>query len=176
MTRVIRKSRARSSREAANLLSAIFAAELIRPSSCLWLVSPWISDIALIDNTTNGFEAVRGFGSRPIRLSEVLVTLAGLGTAVVVGTTSDVTNNAFRQRARRAFDDRGLGDRLLIDVDISGELHEKAVTGDDFVVSGSMNLTNNGVFVREEFIEFRTDEEFVARSRMDAYDRFGGVL
>ena len=176
MTRVIRKSRARSSREAATLLGAIFAAELIRPSSCLWLVSPWISDIPVIDNTTNSFEAVRSYGPRPVRLSEVLVTLAGLGSTVVVGTTADATNNTFRQRARRLFDDRGLGSRLIVDVDSSGELHEKAITGDDFVVSGSMNITNNGVFVREEFIEFRSDEEFVARSRMDAYERFGGVL
>lgn len=176
MTRVIRKSRARSSREAANLLGSIFAVELIRPSRCLWLVSPWISDIPIIDNTTNGFEAVRTFGPRPVRLSEVLVTLAGLGSTVVVGTTSDATNNAFRQRTRRLFEDRGLATRLSIDIDSSGELHEKAITGDDFVVSGSMNITNNGVFVREEFVEFRSDEEFVARSRMDAYERFGGVL
>lgn len=176
MTRVIRKSRARSSAEAANLLGAIFAAELIRPSRCLWLVSPWISDIAVIDNTTNDFEAVRSFGPRPIRLSEVLVSLAAADSTIVVGTTSDTTNNAFRRRTRQLFDDRGLDARLTIDVDATGELHEKAITGDDFVVNGSMNITNNGVFVREEFIEFRSEEEFVARSRLDAYERFGGVL
>jgi hypothetical protein len=176
VTRVIRKSRARSSGEAATLLGAIFVAELIRPSVCLWLVSPWISDIPVIDNTTNSFEAVRSLGPRPVRLSEVLVSLAGLGSTIVVGTTSDATNNTFRQRVHHLFDDRGLSSRLLIDVDSSGELHEKAITGDDFVVSGSMNITNNGVFVREEFIEFRCDEEFVARSRMDAYERFGGIL
>ena len=59
---------------------------------------------------------------------------------------------------------------------VGSPTHEKAITGDDFVVVGSMNITNNGVFVREEFLEFRVDEEFVARSRMDAYERFGGVL
>src|SRR4051812_5201056 len=100
MTRVIRKSRARSTREAADLLGSIFAAELIQPSHCLWLVSPWISDIAIIDNTTNSFEAVRSFGPRPVRLSEVLATLAGLGTTVVIGTTADATNKPFRQRTR----------------------------------------------------------------------------
>ncbi len=176
MTRVIRKSRSRSSREAANLLSSIFAAELIQPSRCLWLVSPWISDIGILDNTTNGFEAIRPFGPRPIRLSEILVTLAGRGSNVVVGTTADTTNNAFRQRTHRLFEDRGLAASLTIDIDVSGELHEKAITGDDFVLSGSMNITNSGVFVREEFLEFRSDEEFVARSRMDAFERFGGVL
>jgi hypothetical protein len=109
-------------------------------------------------------------------LSELLVTLAAGGSTVVIGTTSDTTNNAFRQRTSRVFEDRGLEPRLLIDVDASGELHEKAITGDDFVVAGSMNITNNGVFVREEFIEFRSDEEFVARARLDAYERFGGDL
>jgi len=104
------------------------------------------------------------------------VTLAQLGTTVVVGTTSDATNKAFQQRTRRLFEDRALTGRLIIDIDPSNELHEKAITADDFVVAGSMNITNNGVFVREEFIEFRSEEEFVARSRMDAYDRFGGLL
>jgi hypothetical protein len=176
MNRVIRKSKSQSSREAANLLGAIFTAELTKPSSCLWLVSPWISDIPILDNSTFSFEGVRAWGPRAIRLSEMLMTLADRGSTVVIGTTSDATNNAFRQRAHRLFEDRGLESRLLIDVDASGELHEKAITGDDFVVVGSMNITNNGVFVREEFIEFRLDEEFVARSRMDAYERFGGVL
>jgi hypothetical protein len=39
-----------------------------------------------------------------------------------------------------------------------------------------MNITRNGIFVREEYLELRTDEEFVARARMDAFDRFGGRL
>jgi hypothetical protein len=176
MTRVIRKSKTRSSREAAELLTAIFTAELIRPSKCLWIVSPWISDIPVIDNTTNSFEPVRLWGPRAVRLSEILVILAGLGTAIVVGTTSDPTNKPFQQRMHHLFGDRDLLPQLIIDVDASGQLHEKAITGDDFVVAGSMNLTNNGVFIREEFLEFRTDPEFVARARMDAYDRFGGVL
>jgi hypothetical protein len=176
VTRFIRKSRSNSSREAAALLSAIFAAELICPSRSLWLVSPWISDIPILDNGANTFESLRAWGPRVVRLSEVLVTLGGLGTTVVVGTTSDTSNVSFLQRARRLFDDRSLGENLLIDIDATGELHEKAITGDDFAVVGSMNLTNSGVFVRAEVLELRVDEAFVAQSRMDAYDRFGGVL
>jgi hypothetical protein len=176
VTRVIRKSKTRSSREAQELLGAIFAAELIRPSRCLWLVSPWISDIPIIDNTANSFENVRSWGPRAVRLSEVLVTLGGFGATIVIGTTSDPTNKAFQQRTRRLFRDRGIESRLVIDIDKSGDLHEKAITGDDFVIAGSMNITNNGVFVREELLEFHSDAEFVARARMDAYERFGGVL
>ena len=176
MTRVIRKSQVQSSREAAHLLEAIFAAELVRPSKCLWLVSPWISDIPLIDNSTNSFQPLGAWGPRRVRLSEVLLSLALLGSSVVVGTTPDHSNSPFLERVRRLFREQHLDDSLTVDIDRSGKLHEKAITGDDFALVGSMNITNNGVFLREEFVEFRMDEEFVARARMDAYERFGGIL
>ena len=37
------------------LLQALFSAELLVPSRRLWLVSPWISDIPILDNTAAGF-------------------------------------------------------------------------------------------------------------------------
>jgi hypothetical protein len=176
MTRVIRKSKQRASGDAAALLSAVFAAELLAPSRCLWLVSPWISDVNLIDNTANTFDGLEAFGPRHVRLSELLVTLAESGCAVVVGTTVAESNDAFLSRLRRLFADGRLVDLLTIDLDASNELHEKAITTEDAVIVGSMNITRNGIFVREEYLELRTDEAFVARARMDAFDRFGGRL
>jgi hypothetical protein len=176
MTRVIRKSRTTSSREASELLSGIFVAELVKPSKCIWIVSPWISDIPILDNVGGEFDGLCDIPHRSVRLSEVLVRLAVSGTEVVVGSTTDASNDAFLRRLEVAFDSQGLAAKLKVSLDAAGELHEKAITGDDFSVAGSMNITNNGVFVREEFIEFRTDEEFVARARMDSFDRFGGVL
>ena len=52
-------------------------------------------------------------------------------------------------------------------------LHEKAITGDGYAVIGSMNITWYGVNLREEYLELRTEEDFVARARLDAMDRFG---
>src|SRR5258708_25195079 len=163
MTRVIRKSRQRASGEAAALLSAVFAAELLAPSRCIWVVSPWISDVNLIDNRTDTFDALEAWGPRYVRLSELLVTLAETGCVVVVGTTEADSNDAFLARLRTLFSDRRLVDVLTVDVDASNELHEKAITTDDAVIVGSMNITNNGIFVREEYLELRTDDEFVAR-------------
>lgn len=40
-------------------------------------------------------------------------------------------------------------------------------------VVGSMNITWYGVNVRDEYLELRTDEDFVAGARLDAIDRFG---
>lgn len=176
MTRVIRKSKLRASTDAAKLLAAVFSAELLAPSRTLWLVSPWISDVGVIDNRAASFGPLDAWGPRSVRLSEVLVALAGRGTFVVVATTPAPTNEPFRHALGRLFEERRIGDQLKVHVDDTGALHAKAITGDDFAIEGSMNITYHGITVREEFLQLRTDEAYVAQARMDAYDRFGGVL
>lgn len=176
MNRVIRKSQSASATEAAELLAGIFSAELVAPSKCLWLVSPWISDVELIDNSAGGYDALGRFGKRRIRLVEILVALACRGTHVVVGTTTDAHNTRFRQRLQTTAEDMRVYDKFTISIDPSENLHTKALTGDDYTLAGSMNITFNGIQVREELIDLRTDDSFVAQARMDAYDRFGGVL
>ena len=176
MNRVIRKSQRNSASEAADLLAGLFAAEVTSPSKCLWLVSPWISDVELIDNSAGTFSALSRFGKRRVRLTEVLVSLASRGCHVVIGTTSDAHNCRFIERLKHLSSDLRVEDRITIKIDKSEQLHTKAITGDDYALSGSMNITYNGIEVREELIDLRVDEQFVAQSRMDAHDRFGGVL
>jgi hypothetical protein len=176
VNRVIRKSQNASASEAADLLAGLFSAELSYPSKCLWLVSPWISDVELVDNTAGSFDALARFGKRRIRLSEILVALASRGTHLVIGTTADGHNARFLDRLKTLAGDLRVEDKLTISIDASENLHTKALTGDDFALAGSMNITFNGIQVREEFIDLRTDREFVAQARMDAFDRFGGVL
>jgi phosphatidylserine/phosphatidylglycerophosphate/cardiolipin synthase-like enzyme len=162
--------------EAADLLAGLFSAELCSPSRCLWLVSPWISDVELIDNTAGSFDALTRFGKRRIRLVEVLLALASEGAHIVVGTTRDEHNVRFLQRLRNQVKDFRVSERLTVSVDQSDQLHTKALTGDDFALAGSMNITFNGIQLREELVDLRTDEAYVAQARMDAFDRFGGVL
>ncbi len=174
--RIIRKSQNASMREAADLLGAIFSAELCSPSKCLWLVSPWISDVELLDNTSASYGDLTRFGKRKIRLTEVLVTLASMGTHIVIGTTTDSHNPAFLEKLKNLAEDARVFNNFTIDVDPKELLHTKAITGDDYALSGSMNITRNGIVFREELIDLCTDEEFVADARMAAFDRFGGVL
>lgn len=176
MNRVIRKSKTQSASEALDLIAALLAAELLNPSICLWLVSPWISDIDTIDNTAGTFPALNRFGRRPIRLTEVLVSLAASGTRVVVATTSDSHNHTFRTRLRLLASDIRVDDEVSVVVDPTGALHTKALTGDDFALAGSMNITYNGIHLREEQVALETDPSYVAQARMDAFDRFGGKL
>ena len=176
MNRVIRKSQQASVTEAADLLAGLFGAELVSPSKCLWLVSPWVSDVELLDNSAGNYAALTRFGKRRIRLAECLIALASRGAHIVVATTTDDHNTKFLDRLRALAEESRLDDRVSISIDVSDNLHTKALTGDDYALAGSMNITFNGIQVREELIDLRTDADFVAQARMDAFDRFGGVL
>lgn len=173
MNRVIRKSQVFSSTEAARLLSSLFAAELVAPSDCIWLVSPWISNVPILDNEVNSYGPLSRWGPRRVRLAEVLATLASAGSAIVIGTTADRHNNDFAAQLISRAGELGARHKVRIVRDQANLLHEKAITTDDYAVVGSMNITWNGINVREEYLELRTDEEFVARARLDASGRFG---
>ena len=55
-------------------------------------------------------------------------------------------------------------------------MHQKALTGDDFVISGSMNFTFSGVMLNKEHVQFQTDQVSVAAAQMDLQKQFGGRL
>ncbi|MEV4712618.1 phospholipase D-like domain-containing protein DpdK [Micromonospora sp. NPDC049374] len=176
MNRVIRKSKAQSASEVLDLLGALFAAELVNPSKCLWLVSPWISDVEVVDNRGGTYPALTRYGRRRIRLAEVLTSLAAEGTRVVIATTSDAHNDTFRRRLERLSVDMRVTDQVTIVVNGTRSLHTKALTSDDYALVGSMNITYNGILLNEEQVELRREPTYVAQARMDAFDRFGGVL
>src|SRR4051794_33569017 len=49
-TRLLHKTSGRSRNEAREVLEFFFLAELLSPSRCLWIVSPWLRDVTLFDN------------------------------------------------------------------------------------------------------------------------------
>ncbi len=83
----------------AEFLQSLFIAELIRPSSRVWISSPWINDIDLIDNTARQFGTlVPSWPASWIRLSDVLDALLERGTEIVVIANYDPHNNEFLSR------------------------------------------------------------------------------
>lgn len=175
MNRVIRKAQAHSSDEASALLAALMATELLQPSKCLWLISPWISDLVVLDNSAGTFDALGRWGTRPIRLAEILTTLLS-STMVVIATTPDSTNRRFLDRLLSLAKDARHDDRLAVFEDEQNMLHAKSIVADDYALVGSMNLTFSGVHLREEYIGLSTDQEFVSQARIDAFESFGGIL
>lgn len=161
-----------SSRQVPDLLQAIFVAELMTPSRCLWLVSSWISDIPVIDNSANTFLCLEPSWSRShVRLSQVLATLAEQGTTVYIATRSDSHNRSFIEGLKARIDRLDVAVRFHI----TEELHAKGILGDGYYLAGSMNFTYNGITVNEEALTYETAQEVIAEQRVIFTNRWGGV-
>src|SRR4051794_28310493 len=83
-------------RQLSDLLQLTFGAELLMPSRCIWLVSPWITDVPIIDNRSNAFTTIQPRWPRTeIRLARVIEALAERGATVRIATRPDPINNDF---------------------------------------------------------------------------------
>ncbi len=158
-----------SSRQLPDLLQALLIAELISPSPCLWLVSPWVSDIPIIDNTANTFLALEPTWPRSkIRLAQTLSTLTHLGTTVCIATRPDNHNRGFIDTLSTKASTKNLR------IHQAEELHTKGMLSDAFFLAGSMNFTFNGISVNEEFLIYETDSAKVSEQKINFRDRWGG--
>jgi hypothetical protein len=160
-----------SSRQVPDLLQAIFVSEMIAPSHCLWIVSPWISDIPVIDNSANTFQYLNSSWIRgSIRFSQILRALADVGTTIHVATRPLSHNYGFIERLGEGASTNNIRTHLV------QELHEKGIVGDSFYLGGSMNFTHNGITVNEEAVIYETSPEIVAARRIIFNDRWGGAV
>lgn len=158
-------SQSTETRQIPDLLQAIFVAELAEPSRCLWVVSPWISDIPVIDNSANAFLTLDPSWARgKIRLSQVLSVLVDRGATVRVITRPSIpSNQSFLQRVKG-----------FVHITETTDLHEKGILGSQFYLSGSMNFTYLGVTLNEELLHYETTDEVVAEHIIIFTKRWGG--
>lgn len=156
-------------RHVADLLQSIFAAEILRPSSRLWIISPWISDIPVLDNRANTFSSlVPEWARSRVHLSMVLEWLLDRGTIVHVATRSNEEHNRdFVSRLESLSVGRS-GMRLHR----TAELHDKGILGDGYHLAGSMNFTHSGISINDEALQFTTDPANVAAQRVAFQSRW----
>ncbi len=147
----------------------MFVGELLLPSRCVWLVSPWISDIPVINNESNSFAQLAPEWSRGhVPLSKVIAHILEAGTTVHVATRDNDRNRSFLTTLD------ALCQKPRLKVHTSDELHEKGLLGDDYYLSGSMNFTVSGIQINEEVVHLITDPADVARNRVSLTQRWGG--
>ena len=171
-SRHLRTSAFSSREDLADALQSIFVSELLAPSSPLYLVTPWISDVPLLDNRTGRFAGLLpGLPARWIRMAELLGHQLVRGGSLVVACRPDAHNEAFTANLRTRAEDLGVADRVL--VRLSENLHEKGILTKDVLLSGSMNLTYNGLRRLEESIYLSDEPDMVARTRLAYVDRWG---
>lgn len=156
-----------------DLLQSLFINELLHPSSRLWLAFGWISDIEIIDNRARQFAALQpDWPASGIRLSRVLAAVveAGGNIALIV---RDIDHNLqfidAIQPLRVRFPEQ-------VKVAVGSVVHDKGILGDDFLLSGSMNLTYNGVTVNDEHLTLRTDMASVQEWRLALEQKWGKAL
>ena len=170
-TRSLRTSALSSREELADALQALFVAELLVPSTPLWIITPWISDVVVIDNRSGRFGGlVPDMPKRPIRLAEMLTSQLQRGGGVVVASRPDDHNQSFIQQLIERATNAGVVDRLVCRS--ATELHEKGILTREMLLSGSMNLTYNGLRRLEESIILTDDSDAVARARHAYEDRW----
>jgi phosphatidylserine/phosphatidylglycerophosphate/cardiolipin synthase-like enzyme len=148
------------------LLQSMFVAEVLNPSEEIWIVSPWISNVVLIDNRTGNFDALNPeWGRREVRLAEVLSTVMSRGTIVHIVTRNDASNDAFLTRIDELVREQGLEEQLT--VLIHNQLHTKGLLLGGCLLMGSMNLTYNGMVINDEWVEFSIDPKELGRTRLE---------
>jgi phosphatidylserine/phosphatidylglycerophosphate/cardiolipin synthase-like enzyme len=169
-TRQFLQSASGARNAARELLQIVFAAELLSPSRCLWIVSPWLRDVPVMDNTTGSFLLLcPDFPRSEVRLSRVLRELVDRGTTLVIATRRDAGN-------RQVID--GLGSLVSAGAVIFHErddLHAKGIVGDRFSLIGSMNLTYHGLERLTEMLVFETDRGRVEQLRLEFRKEYGGL-
>lgn len=154
---------------ASDVIQSLFVSEVLAPSEELWLLSPWISDIPVIDNSAGAFSSL--VPTRPvgaISLTDVLIHLAGQGTRIYVVVRTDLRNLLVSNKLRMAQSSADLG----IEIIEQDNLHEKALLSSRFLLHGSMNFTHYGREVNEEALVLDSTNDSIARARLDYRERF----
>jgi hypothetical protein len=94
--RSLRTSAFSSREELADALQGLFIGELMLPSTPLWIITPWISDVVVVDNRAGRFTGLLpDMPKRQIRLAETLLNQMQRGGLVVVACRPDDHNRTF---------------------------------------------------------------------------------
>ncbi len=147
------------------LITLMMVGELVDPGPAMWIVSPWITDVPLLDNRAGSIDAINPeWGHREIRLADIAVQLMAGGTEVKIVTRPDDHNKVFLRRLADAAAAAAVYDLLTITE--RDRLHTKGILTRRGLMLGSMNLTYSGLELNDEVITYDTDPQVLASARV----------
>lgn len=147
------------------LLAFVFSQELVLPSKDVFVVAPWISNIPVLDNRQGGFMSLNPEWSRSeIHLVDVLTTMATRGARLHIHVNKDTHNLYTESRLHEALSDAGVSGQCRWRT--HKNLHTKGLLTERVLISGSMNLTRNGVRILDESVDVSFDALAVATARV----------
>ena len=165
LSRRIFKSSLTSQSSIRELLQNVFVSELLSPSETVWLVSPWITNVAILDNRSGSFDILNPqWGHREVRLLDVLLQGLSTGTNFRIVTRPLEMNDRWLSQLDESATQSGLIDSLtVIRRDI---LHTKGFLTSTGLLVGSMNFTRSGVELNDESVEYSIDRQSIASARL----------
>ncbi|MER5418954.1 phospholipase D-like domain-containing protein DpdK [Streptosporangium roseum] len=158
----------RMSLRADSILSTALLAELVHPGGSVWLVSGWITDVEVLDNTQGAYESLLGENPPGVcRLSELIIRMVRSGNEVHIVTRPDSHNRIFTERVRTA-----LPNSSKLHIIFNPKVHEKTICGRDWMITGSMNFTVSGFGENEESVTYQIDDPEVAQAHLDFTEKW----
>ena len=152
------------------LLQTMFVGEVLSQVQTdqvpkIWIVSPWVSNIMIIENRSGNFDSLNPeWGRREIRLVDLLISLMTRGSEVLVVTRNVEQNKGFLSSFKDLVEEHALRDQCK--VILRDQLHTKGILLSKSQLLGSMNLTHYGLEINDESITFSIDVEDVAQTRL----------
>jgi len=145
--------------QVADCIGSLFALELLSPSPELYLISPWISDVPLLNNSYGQFRSIAPeMSKRWIGLADLLNMLSERDAKVYLLTRrNQAQNDSFLRKLSP-----------LIICRQSDNLHEKGLITHNFYLRGSMNFTYSGINLNDESVELTTDLDIINRELMES--------
>jgi phosphatidylserine/phosphatidylglycerophosphate/cardiolipin synthase-like enzyme len=133
----------------------------------MWLVSPWISDVKVLDNSQGTYDDL--FDDNPpsvCSLSDLLARIVVAGSSLTVVTRPDPHNAEFLRRLRR------LTSHHTVRVVQNPAVHEKTICGRDWLLTGSMNFTVRGLMENDEAVSYKVGGSDAAQARLELAQRW----
>lgn len=161
--RVIKSTAHAAARTVNDVLRSIFALELFSPSKAIYLISPWITDFALLDNAFGQFRVLLPEENDNVRLSSFLNALVEQGSSIYVLSRPGLSND-FLMRLHPNIERK-----------TTPSLHEKSFLTDHFYLRGSMNFTHSGLNRNDEHVEVTTELADLAQARIAAQTLWEGI-
>lgn len=162
MPRQIFLNQALGRRQFKDVLGTLLLAKFLNKDE-VWIVSPWITDFELIDNSMNQWNTlVSNFDTRYIRFSEVLISLVRVGVHIYLVTRDDPINTPFLSNLKYQ-----LGKSDLISICFNKNLHSKGILCRDAFIEGSLNLTYSGVEANDETVILHTDQQIISNAFLE---------
>jgi len=150
------------------ILAAALLSELVLPGDSLWVVSSWITDVEVLDNSQGAFDSVLGDNPPAVcLLSQMLALIAAAGARLHVVTRPGTHNEIFVRRLRAA-----VANSRRLHVVLDPAVHEKTICGRDWLFSGSMNFTLSGLGTNEESVTYRVSGPEASQAQLDFSERW----